>query len=108
IHRGAEASLAVDLFESATGDTLAWRTVYQLGDFRFDGHPVYGNNRLAGLPRHLLRSELIYRHACGFYFGPGIEWMAEKYAVDHANTLFADPYLLVNFRAGYRKEDHWS
>lgn len=107
IHRGVEASFAVDLFESESG-RLTWRTVYQLGDHRFEDHPQYGGNRLAGLPRHLLRSEWIYHHSSGFYFGPGIEWMAEKYPVDHANTLFADPYLLVNFRAGYRKEDRWS
>ena len=38
----------------------------------------------------------------GIYFGPNVEWNIVKSAVDEANTLFADPYALLGFRAGYK------
>ena len=74
---------------------------YTLNDFRFSDHRSFANNTIAGIPVNFYNAHLEYRHPVGFYAGPGIEWNMTKYAVDHANTLYADWYALLDFRAGY-------
>jgi iron complex outermembrane recepter protein len=34
-----------------------------------------------------------------------VEWAPDDWAVDHANTLFADGYAILGVRAGYRRPD---
>jgi iron complex outermembrane receptor protein len=74
--------------------------MYLWNDFRFDGHPVYGNNTLPGIPEQFLRGELLYRTPAGFYAGPTFEWSPRSYPVDMANTLYAAPYALVGAKVG--------
>jgi iron complex outermembrane receptor protein len=76
------------------------RAMYLWNDFRFDGHPVYGNNTLPGIPEQFLRGELLYRTPAGFYAGPTFEWSPRSYPVDMANTLYAAPYALVGAKVG--------
>ena len=86
---------------------FSWRAAYLLNDFRFDGNASYGDNRLAGLPLHELRSELSWTHG-GFYAGPNIEWVPVGGWVDHANMLSADGYTLLGFKLGGAINDgHW-
>ena len=66
--------------------------------------PVYGDHRIAGNPVQAYKAEIRYEHPSGIYFGPNVEWNIVKYPVDEANTLFADPYALLGFRAGYRTQ----
>ncbi len=110
-HQGVELGLDTTVLEGlfaktpdaeAKPDRLVLRQVYNWSDFRFEGDPVYGGNRLPGIPEHLYRAELLYEHPCGIYFGPNIEWAFEKYAADYANTLYADAYATLGFKAGYR------
>lgn len=131
IHQGVEASLEVDLFTgifSRTTELLAvevggknpkglieqkrdrifLRQNYLWNDFHFDDDPVFGDNQLAGIPAHYFRGELMYEHPCGFYAGPNVEWAPQKYNVDLAETLFADPYALLGFKIGYRTEHGFS
>lgn len=94
IHTGVEAAvvkriIAVDL-----------RVAYLWNDFRFDGDPVYGNNRLPGIPEHFFRGEALYRTAGGFYAGPTFEWSPRRYPVDMANTLYADEYAIFGLKIG--------
>lgn len=98
-HQGVE--LGVDLGFSHGFDL---RQSYLWNDFRFNNDAVYGNNRLAGIPEHFYRAELLYNTAEGYYLGPNLEWSPQRYAVDHANTLFADGYSLPGFKAGYRSK----
>jgi len=107
IHQGIEAALEIDLFRDlfggvCPGDSLLLRQVYLWNDFRFDGDPEFGNHALPGVPRHSYRAEVLYEHPSGFFAGPNLEWVPEKYNVDSAETLFADPYALVGFKVGYR------
>ncbi len=103
IHQGIEAALEVDLLRDLLpGDRLLLRQVYLWNDFRFDDDREFGNNALPGIPRHFYRGELVYEHPSGFFAGPNIEWSPRKYNVDSAETLFADPYVLLGFRLGYR------
>lgn len=100
IHQGIEAGLYIDLFER-----LELRQTYLWNDFRFRNDPVYGNNRLAGVPAHVYRAELVYHTPQGFYIGPNVEWSPSDAPVDHANTLFADGYAILGLKAGYRRPD---
>ncbi len=131
IHQGIEASLDIELFkgifakeESTTttdpksgktfigeekpGDRLVLRQVYLWNDFRFDGDPVFGDNRLAGIPEHYYRAELVYEHPSGFYIGPNVEWVPKSYGVDFADTLEADSYVLLGAKVGYRSKRGFS
>ena len=85
-----------------TSDRLVMEQTYDLNDFRFADDAVYGNKRIAGNPVQSYKAEIRYEHPCGIYFGPNVEWNIVKYPVDEANTLFADPYALLGFRAGYK------
>ncbi len=100
IHQGIELGLGFDIL-----DNLHFRQSYMWNDFSFDGDPVNGDNPLAGVPEHFYRAELLYHNPAGFYIGPNVEWVPEEWAVDHANTLFADAYTIFGVKAGYRKSE---
>ncbi len=97
VHQGMELGLNWTLLKS-----FQLRGAYLWNDFRFDGHPVYGNNDLPGLPKQFLRAEMLYTTPRGYYVGPNVEWSPQRYAVDMANTLFADSYAVVGFKVGQR------
>lgn len=102
LHSGAEVGIEARLFDGVAGGSLSLRQTYLWNRFVFHGHPVYGDNRLAGVPEHLLRAELAWRHPRGLYGAPHLEWAPGRSPVDHANTLFAEGYTLVGARLGYR------
>jgi iron complex outermembrane receptor protein len=79
---------------------LSWRTSYLWNNFRFRGDPTYGDNRLPGIPRHILRSELLLEPGQGWYVGPTVEWVPSRYPIDMANTFFAPGYTLWGVKAG--------
>lgn len=111
VHRGIEAGIGVALFHAMLSpdpnpDKLWLNVVYTFGDFRFDGHPVFGDNQLPGAPRHVIRSELLYQHPKGFSFGPNLELVPSAYFVDNANTARTDAYALLGFRAAYEAGAH--
>jgi iron complex outermembrane receptor protein len=95
IHQGIEAGL-----ESGVGPWTI-RVNYLLNDFRFDGDRVYGNNRLAGVPRQVATGEMLYRMENGLYLGPNVRLASATY-VDHANTLKAAGYGVYGFKLGQR------
>jgi iron complex outermembrane recepter protein len=110
IHQGVEVGFAIDLlgqdWKTKADHRVVLRSAWTYGDFRFDG-PTPGvadsdDNRIAGLPPHLLRGELLYEHQAGWYAGPTFEWVPQKSYIDHANTLAADPYALLGFKLGRR------
>ncbi|MEN3950945.1 TonB-dependent receptor [Iodidimonas sp. SYSU 1G8] len=110
VHQGIEAGLgaAIPLSAFALGDSLALNAAYTYSDFFFSGDPIYGDNRLPGVPRHYLRAEVLYKHPSGFHAGPNVEWAPGHYFADNANTLTVDPYALLNFRIGFDVGAHWS
>lgn len=97
LHQGIELGVNWTLIK-----LLQLRGAYLWNDFRFDGHPVYGNNDLPGVPKQFLRAELLYTMPHGYYAGPNVEWSPQRYAVDMANTLYADSYAVFGFKAGQR------
>ncbi|SCX26855.1 TonB-dependent receptor family protein [Nitrosomonas eutropha] len=103
VHQGIELGLDVELAKM-----LYLRQMYMFSDFKFDKDAAFGNNQLAGIPRHFYKAELTYRHADGYYIGPNVEWSPQKYYVDHANTLSADSYALLGFKIGKRSKSGFS
>jgi iron complex outermembrane receptor protein len=105
VHQGIEAGVGAaivkGLFDNGPAPDKLWLNLaYTLNDFRFDNDARFGNNLLAGAPRHYIRTELLYKHANGFYVGPNLEWVPESYFVDSANTLKTEPYALWGLKAG--------
>jgi iron complex outermembrane receptor protein len=99
-HFGIELGLGARLHERLTG-----RLAYTYQDFRFDNDPVRGNNRLAGAPRHLINATLQFQATQAWMLQASLRWSPEKTPVDNMNTLYADPYALVDLRTEYRIND---
>jgi iron complex outermembrane receptor protein len=116
IHQGIEASLKIELLreifipkqESLSGDRLSFDQSYTLNDFQFDQDPVYGDKRIAGIPVNVYEAQLLYETPFGFYAGPNLQCNLSRYPVDEANTLFADSYVMLGFRAGFRRPNGFS
>lgn len=90
---------------------LEWRHSLLLQEFRLNNDATFSNVRIPGVPRSLLRAELLYRgnqFLNGFYFGPTLEVSPQRYAVDFKETLYADSYTLLGLKAGQKIDDHWS
>jgi len=107
-HEGVELASEIDVLGQSWHDQpenrLVLRGAWTYGRFKFDDDAVYGNNTLAGLPPHLIRAELLWENAVGWYAGPTLEWVPVKSYVDFENTLAADPYALLGFKFGRRVE----
>jgi iron complex outermembrane receptor protein len=116
IHQGIEASLEIELLQEIliskqgnhAGDRLSFNQSYTLNDLHFDEDSVYGDNRIAGIPIHVYQAQLLYETPSGFYAGPNVQCNLSRYPVDQANTLFADSYALLGFRAGLERSNGFS
>lgn len=105
-HAGLEAGMNVRLPYH-----LNWRSSLLVNDFKLDNDATFGDNRLPGIQRSLLRSEMLYRGSDfleNFYIGPTVEWSPQKFNVDFAETLFADRYFIWGLKAGQKVNSHWS
>lgn len=102
VHQGLELGLGWRLHP-------AWllSANYLYNDFRFDADPVYGNNRLAGIPRQQLRTQLRWSTDERLYLEPNLEWVPQGAYVDHANSYRAPGYTLLGLRVGGRIDGAW-
>lgn len=100
VHQGLELGAGYSLVRDwfASGDQLKFNQLYTFNDFRFQNDPQFGDNQLAGVPRHVLRSELRYKQP-KWSAAPIVEWVPDAPYVDFANTLKANGYAVVNFEA---------
>ena len=109
IHYGIELGTELDLLGNAWNDEIpnriVFRGAYTYGSFKFDNDPTYGDNKIAGLPPHLVRGELLWENEQGYYIGPTFEWVPVKSFIDHRNTFATDPYALLGFKFGRRVTD---
>jgi iron complex outermembrane receptor protein len=104
IHAGLEAVIS-SIFSLGGAGALQPLVSLTINDFRFDNDSAYGSNDLPAAPDHFIRGELIYRSGNGFYIGPTIELVGERWA-DFANTYRIDPHTLLGLRAGWAN-DRW-
>ncbi len=96
-HFGIELGAAFDI----TRD-LSARAAYTYQDYRFDDDPIDGDNRLAGVPRHVLNAALRYTVMPGLWVEAEVNWVPNETPVDNANTLYNDGYTLVDVRSAYQ------
>ncbi len=100
-HFGVELGLSAQL----TG-ALGARLAYTYQDFRFVDDPLRGDNRLAGAPRHVISAQLDYDVTEAWSVQGALRWNPEKTPVDNMNTLYADPYAVVDLRTQYRLNEN--
>jgi iron complex outermembrane receptor protein len=103
IHQGIE--LGVDFFVAreqleARGQTLRLSTAYTFNDFVFDNDRLYGNNQLAGVPRHLIVTEVRFDQKDRFYLSANLRWVPDGPWADFSNTERAPGYEIVGVTAG--------
>lgn len=89
-------------------EQLTTRVAYTYQDFRFKDDPVRGNNRLAGAPRHLINAMLQFQATDAWRLQGAVRWSPDKTPVDNMNTLFADPYAVVDVRTEYKLNQHFT
>jgi len=82
-------------------DGLSVRVAYTFQEFRFDNDLAYGDNRLAGAPRHTINAALRYDVTSRLFVEGEVNWQPDETPVDNANTLFNDPFVTVDARANY-------
>jgi iron complex outermembrane receptor protein len=105
-HAGVEALVSAALPVGGRDAMLVPQLSLTLNDFSFDADPLYRDNDLPAAPRHVLRGELLYRHPKGWFAGPTIDVVAERFA-DFANSYRIGSYSLLGMRAGWAN-DRWS
>lgn len=102
-HQGVEASLDWWILDRAAS-RLRLRQTYGWSDFRFDGDPVYGDNRLPVAPIHQYRAALRYE-AGGFFLEPSIDWRPRSVWADYRNSFRVPGYALPGVGAGFELGD---
>lgn len=95
-HSGVELGLSGDLT-----DTLSGRLAWTWQDFRFDGDPLRGDNRIAGAPRNVISAALDWRATDQLTLNARLHWVPGKTPVDNMNTVFNDSHALVDLGAEY-------
>lgn len=106
ILQGVELGASADVLHNliGTGDKLTLSQLWNFSDFRFDNDPVYGNNRIAGVPRNVLRTTIAYQRNSRLRVAGTIDWVPTGAYVDYANTQKVPPYVLFGLQASYEFE----
>jgi iron complex outermembrane receptor protein len=106
LHQGVEFGAGLDLVRDLSGpgagDTLTVSQLWTWNDFRFIRDRVYGDNRIAGVPEHVLRTTLSYTRPDGFYVSPSVDWVPQGAFADHANTLRIPGFALFGIQTGVK------
>jgi iron complex outermembrane receptor protein len=103
IHQGLEFGLDVRPFKAAlekNGQALRLSAAYTFNDFTFDDDAVYGDNQLAGVPRHVLIAEARFDQVDRFYLSTTLRFIPDGPWADYANTERAPGYETVQLTAG--------
>ena len=96
-HFGVELGAGVKLTERLSG-----RLAYTYQDFRFVDDPLRGNNRLGGTVPHLIYAQLQLQATDAWMMQGAVRWSVARVPVDNMNTLYADPYAVVDLRSEYK------
>ena len=99
-HQGIEAGISGSR-RLGTG-AVDFRASWTYSDFRFRGGE-YAGKQMAGVPRHLLNAEALYRIGA-WRFGPNLRWLPVGTPTDHANTAGTeqDAYALLGLKLEWR------
>ncbi|MED5509012.1 MAG: TonB-dependent receptor [Pseudomonadota bacterium] len=104
IHAGIEALLSADIALSEDRyHRLTPLVSMSWNRFRFDDDDALGDNTLPAAPKFSLKGEMLYRHKNGFYIGPTMDYVGERYA-DFANSYKIDDYTLFGLKSGWSNQ----
>ncbi|SFD05790.1 iron complex outermembrane recepter protein [Cupriavidus sp. OV038] len=103
ILQGVELGASAEILRNiiGAGDRLTLSQMWNYSDFRFDNDPVYGNNRIAGVPQHVLRTTVAYNRGSALRVAGTIDWVPTGAYVDYANTMKVPAYVLFGIQASY-------
>jgi iron complex outermembrane receptor protein len=80
---------------------------YTLSDHKFvdfvDGDNDYSGNPLTGVPRNRINLGLRFNYTKDFYWNTTYQYV-DGISLTDANTLYSEPYNILNTRLGYKKE----
>ena len=103
IHQGIEAGIdlrpAREVLE-ARGQALRLSAAYSFNDFTFDDDAIYGDNQLAGVPRHVFIAEARFDQIDDWYVSATLRFIPDGPWADYANTERAPGYETVQLTAG--------
>lgn len=108
VHQGLEFGLDLRPFKAALeakGRALRLSAAYTFNDFTFDDDAVYGDNQLAGVPRHVLIAEARFDQLDRYYLSTTLRWIPDGPWADYANTERAPGYATVQLTAGVTLTD---
>ena len=105
-HEGLEISARWRLLEGAHRVTLNTNATWN--HFFFTGDPVYGRNRLAGVPPFLGSAELLLEVPRGFFCALAADGTAGRTPVDHGGRMTYAGRTLGRARAGWRAGNTWT
>lgn len=104
LHQGIEAGATFELVRDVSGpgagDIIRIGQLWNYSDFRFREDRQFGDNRIAGVPVHVLRTTLSYTRPDGFFVAPALDFVPVGAFADHANTLRASGYALFGVQTG--------
>lgn len=104
IHAGIEAQANAHLRLDNRGvHAIEPKLSFTLNHFRFDDSSQMSDNQLPAAPEYVLKGEILYRNASGFYIGPTFDVVGERFA-DYANTYIIDSYTLLGMLAGWSND----
>lgn len=101
-HQGLELGLSYEAVRDnfVAGDHITINQVWTLNDFSFRDDASYGNNKIPGAPRNVLRTSIAYTQTSGFYFTPTLDWVPQGAWADDSNTVRVKGYALLGLQTG--------
>ncbi len=101
-HQGIELGLSYEAVRDnfVAGDHITIKQMWTLNDFSFKNDATYGNNKIAGAPRNVLRTSIAYTQASGFYFTPTLDWVPQGAWADQENNIRVPGYALLGLQTG--------
>jgi iron complex outermembrane receptor protein len=101
VHNGVELGLTSPLWRN---DQHSFTLIQALTvtDLKYKNDPLYGHNKLPGIPPVLYQASLGYQHTSGFYLNGTMQAASSTY-VDQANTFSTKPYQIYGLTVGYAR-----
>lgn len=103
LHQGVEAGVDWSPTLASLSEkniTFTWRNVLTVNDFKFENHPVYGNNTMAGVPDLNYLTELNLS-AERWSVALNLRHVPDGPYADFSNTVQTDGYTLVGLSASW-------
>jgi iron complex outermembrane receptor protein len=107
IHNGWESNIEWEMLPAAPIGLTFWAT-YNYTTARFDGDPVFGDRRLAGVSPHNGALGLRATSAGGWFIVPACLWRAGETYGDHAHNISYGGSCLWSLELGRRHPAGWS